>query len=82
MKPDPNSSGTVFLVLSVMPLCMEIKEEARGLLLCISNHNTAGAEVKTRTLNIWESLALPEAAPLNMGLLVASDTLPGIVSFL
>jgi hypothetical protein len=61
---------------------MEIKEEARGLLLCISNHSTAGAEVETRTLNIWESLALPEAASLNMGLLVASDTLPGIASFL
>lgn len=34
-----------------MPLCTEIKEEARGLLLCTSNHSTAGAKVKTRTLS-------------------------------
>lgn len=56
MKSDPNSSSTVFPVSSDMPLCREMKEDARGPLLCTSNHSTVNAKVKTRTLASGKAL--------------------------
>lgn len=56
MKSDPSSSSTEFPVSSDMPLCREMKEEAKGPLLCTSNHSTINAKVKTRTLASGKAL--------------------------